>query len=300
MDAPKNSREHIIYELKRAGSATAKELADLLGISSTAIRQLLYALQAEGIVETREEKQPQGRPRHLYSLTAQGDELFPRAYDAMVMELLETVREMGGEEMMEAVMKKQLDKKEERYRDAMEGASLSERLQRLSELRKGDGFMSEIVQDDGKAPALLEHNCPVLRVAKAHPKMCAYEIELMERVLGMKLDHTQTHGRWRARLLLPRGGRRYASPRHVRQGGVGQAPTGRAPRYCSTTSTATCPPSSEAAKLTVPSSATAKLTSTDRIASPVTAIGPTVTVPNRCAFDVSTSRHAKSRSVMTS
>ncbi len=190
METPKNSREHIIYELKRAGSATARELADLLGISLTAIRQLLYALQAEGLVEVREQRQAQGRPHHVYSLTAEGDEMFPRAYDAMVMELLDTVREIGGEEMMEVVMKKQLGKKEERYREAMGGVSLTERLQRLSDLRRGDGFMSEIVQDEGQAPALLEHNCPVLRVAKAHPQMCAYEIELMERLLGIKLDHT--------------------------------------------------------------------------------------------------------------
>jgi len=190
MDAPKNSREHVIYELKRAGSASAKELAELLGVSLTAIRQLLYALQAEGIVENREERQAQGRPRHVYSLTSKGDESFPRAYDSMVMELLDTVREMGGEEMVDVVMKKQLGKKEERYREAMEGASIRERLQRLSDLRRGDGFMSEIVQNEGEKPALLEHNCPVLRVAKAHPKMCAYEIELMERVLGISLDHT--------------------------------------------------------------------------------------------------------------
>ena len=190
MQLPRNSREQIILELKQAGSMTAKELATSLGISATAVRQLLYALQADDLVTSTPVKQAQGRPYYAYSLTTRGHDQFPCAYDTLVVDLLESVKQIGGDEMVANVMKVQLSKKEERYREAIQEADLvdvAERLRKLSSLRKEDGYMSEVVED-GKV--LKEHNCPVFRVAQAHPEMCMYEQEIMERVLGISLERT--------------------------------------------------------------------------------------------------------------
>lgn len=189
MDKPKNTREHIILELKRAGSLTTKELAGLLGISNTGVRQILNALQAEGLIDMKAEKQPQGRPCHVYTLTEKGHELFPDAYDTLAMELLETVRELGGEEMLKNVMEKQVAKREERYRLLMQGRSLAEKLYQLRALRDDDGYMAELDKSPGN-PALLEHNCPVFRIAKVHPEICRQEMALMERLLGIRIDRT--------------------------------------------------------------------------------------------------------------
>jgi len=189
MNKPRNTREHIIMELKRAGSLTTKELAGLLGISNTAVRQVLNALQAEGLIEARAEKQPQGRPCYVYTLTEKGHELFPDAYDTLAMELLDTVREIGGEEMLQDLMAKQVAKKEKRYRLLMEGRSLAEKLSQLRDLRDSDGYMAE-VEEGSKNPAILEHNCPIFRIAKLHPEMCAQEMALMERLLGISIDQT--------------------------------------------------------------------------------------------------------------
>jgi predicted ArsR family transcriptional regulator len=192
MQIPRNSREQIIFELKRAGSLTAKELSGILQISATAVRQLLNALQADALVASRPEKQAQGRPHHVFSLTSKGNEIFPKAYDVLLVDILETMRELGGDDMVNEIMKKHLAKKEKRYREAVAGGeSLEERLAGLSKLRKDEGYMSEVVGEVGESRTLMEHNCPVLSVAKAHPSMCAYEIALMERVLGIKLEHTQ-------------------------------------------------------------------------------------------------------------
>jgi len=189
MDAPRNTREHVILELKRAGSLSTKDLAGLLGISSTAVRQILNVLQAEGLIDTRTERQPQGRPCYVYTLTEKGHDLFPEAYDSLAIELLETVREIGGEEMIQDLVAKQVSKKEERYRKLMKGRSLAEKLAQLRELRDGDGYMA-VVEDGETKSAIREHNCPIYRIAKNHPEMCAQEIALMERLLGVSIHQT--------------------------------------------------------------------------------------------------------------
>jgi len=191
-DKPRNTREHIILELKRAGSLTTKELARLLGITNTAVRQVLNALQAEGLIDAHTERQAQGRPSFVYSLTQKGHELFPDAYDALAIELMETVREFGGDEMLRDIMTKQIEKKEERYRHVLEKSRpLLEKLVALSRLRDSDGYMAEVVEErEGNTLVLREYNCPILRIAKEHPQMCAHEEELMERVLGATLERT--------------------------------------------------------------------------------------------------------------
>lgn len=189
MDTPQNTRDHVILELKRAGTLSTKELAVLLGVSSTAVRQLLTALQAEGLVNTKSERQPQGRPCYVYTLTEKGHNLFPEAYDSLAMELLETVREIGGEEMIQDLVAKQVSKKEERYRKLMKGRSLAEKLAQLRDLRDGDGYMA-VVEESENHQAIREHNCPIYRIAKNHPELCAQEIALMEHLLGVSIDQT--------------------------------------------------------------------------------------------------------------
>jgi len=188
---PRNTREHIILELKQSGSLTTKDLAESVGISNTAVRQVLNALQAESIVESRPVRRGQGRPSHVYSLTQSGHDLFPDAYDTLAMELLESLREVGGEEMVRGLMAKQIEKKEERYRVLMEGRSVGEKLARLRQLLDRDGYMAEVVAEGDKSLALMEHNCPIQRIAEEHPELCAHEMRLMARLLGVDLQRTQ-------------------------------------------------------------------------------------------------------------
>jgi DeoR family transcriptional regulator, suf operon transcriptional repressor len=190
MEKPRNTREHIILELKRAGTLSTKELAEVMEISGTAVRQVLNGLQAENLVDAEPERLAQGRPHYIYSLTQKGHELFPGAYDTLAKELLETVRELGGEDMVRELMEKQIEKKEERYRLLVTGRSLLEKLVQLHALREEDGYMPEVVDKKGDPVELREYNCPIFRIAKDHPQLCTHEHELMERLLGRNLELT--------------------------------------------------------------------------------------------------------------
>ncbi len=190
IDRPKNTREHVILELKRLGALQTKDLAETLDISTTAVRQVLNGLQAERLVEAQTERQPQGRPCYVYSLTQEGHELFPEAYDTLARELLDSLRDLGGEDMVKSLIAKQLEKKEERYRVLVNGRSLLEKLLQLRELREQEGYMPEVIEEAGEKIALREYNCPIHRVAQEHPQICAHELELLERLLGRSLERT--------------------------------------------------------------------------------------------------------------
>jgi len=79
-----STRRQILEYLQRHGRGTVKELGQLLGLTSTGIRQHLTVLERDGLVDVREERGHVGRPTLVYSLTEKADALFPKTYDVLV------------------------------------------------------------------------------------------------------------------------------------------------------------------------------------------------------------------------
>src|SRR5438876_968476 len=92
------TRQEILTALKLDGCRTAEELAHALGISQVAVRQHLTSLEAEQSVVVEIERKGLGRPAHRYRLTPQGDEMFPRKYDALANSMLDELRAWQGDE----------------------------------------------------------------------------------------------------------------------------------------------------------------------------------------------------------
>ena len=81
-------RRELLVTLKRLGRARADELAAQLEVTVSAVRQVLGALEAEGLVTHTEERIERGRPKHFFALTDAGDSLFPRRYGDLTNEVL--------------------------------------------------------------------------------------------------------------------------------------------------------------------------------------------------------------------
>ena len=82
LDTLPATRRALLDALKRQGEARADELATILGITVSAVRQHLAALHGDGLVTHSEVRAGPGRPHHKYRLSEQGDNLFPRRYAA--------------------------------------------------------------------------------------------------------------------------------------------------------------------------------------------------------------------------
>src|SRR2546426_12379819 len=96
LTAHKGLRAEILLALKRTQPLTAKQLAHQLGVSVNAIRHHLKELEAEALVAYGREQRGLGAPTYTYRLSAGGEELFPRAYEETLTQLLERVAEKAG------------------------------------------------------------------------------------------------------------------------------------------------------------------------------------------------------------
>src|SRR3990172_4480018 len=99
-----STRQQILQYLQRHGRATVKELGQLLGLTSTGIRQHLTVLERDGLVAAREERGRVGRPTLVYSLTEKADGLFPKTYDLLASVLLEEIRTDEGNEKLHQLL----------------------------------------------------------------------------------------------------------------------------------------------------------------------------------------------------
>ncbi|MBF2050516.1 MAG: transcriptional regulator [Elainella sp. C42_A2020_010] len=182
--ATNRTRRAIVNILKQQGATDAQELAAHLGISAMAVRQHLYALQAEQLVTYHEEAREMGRPAKLWQLTPAADRLFPDGYADLTLSLLDSVKEAFGEAGLEQLLDVRTRHQLEAYQSAIPAqASLSQKLEALASLRTEEGYMAEVQPLDKGTFLLIENHCPICAAATACTGLCARELEIFQRIL---------------------------------------------------------------------------------------------------------------------
>lgn len=189
--SPSVLRRAILVHLRRTGPSAPDAIAVAIGASRSGVAQQLRALDTAGLVTRTSVRHGVGRPRHLYDITADAQDLFPSNYDGLATGLLAAILEVGGDSLVEDVFTARRRQAETRLRERLEarfpdGAPLHERVRELARLQDELGYIAEARIDEG-AIRLVEHNCAVLEVARGIPAACRAELDLFREVLGVEL-----------------------------------------------------------------------------------------------------------------
>ena len=166
---------HVLTALQRKGAATVKDLEDTLGVTTTAVRQQLTQLMADGYVEQRVERNDaRGRPRHVYSLTTTGRSLFPHHYDEFTNGLLREILISDGSQKVEELLGRMGRRLAAQYESELAGLATIERTARLTELLNAKGILAEMrLQPDGIV--FHEYTCPYYDLAREYRAICDME-----------------------------------------------------------------------------------------------------------------------------
>jgi predicted ArsR family transcriptional regulator len=186
--SPSALRRSILLHLRRAGASSPDAIASAIGTGRGGVAAQLRALDGAGLVARTTVRHGVGRPRHMYDVTPDAQDLFPSNYDGLATGLLAAILEVGGERLLDDVFTARRRQSEARLRDAMAetlpvNASVADRVRELARLQDGLGYLSEAVVEDGEV-RLVEHNCAVMEAAMASPAACRAELELFRGILG--------------------------------------------------------------------------------------------------------------------
>lgn len=190
-------RRSILLHLRQAGPTSPDGLAAALHASRTGVLQQLHALEAANLVAHATERHGVGRPRHLYDVTPDAQDLFPADYDDLAAGLLAAIAEVGGTDLIEEVFAARRRQIGQRVRETMAarlrpGARLAERVRELSVIQDEAGYLAEWYVGADGAIRLRENNCAIHHVANEHRAACDAELALFRELLGPDVER-ETH-----------------------------------------------------------------------------------------------------------
>ena len=194
---PSSLRRELLLRLRLDGPSSPDQLAGRIGASRTGVLQQLRALEAANLVTRQTVRHGVGRPRHLYDVTPDAQDLFPSNYDALAAGLLAAIEAVGGNDLLDQVFaarRRQLgDRVREQMADRVDrDAPLLDRVRELAVIQADQGYLADAVLGADGTIRLREHNCAIFHIAAGSPAACQAELELFTEILGAQVVR-ETH-----------------------------------------------------------------------------------------------------------
>jgi predicted ArsR family transcriptional regulator len=171
-----------IILLLRPEARTVAELAEALSLTDNAVRAHLATLERDGLVRQGGERPGFRKPHFSYELTAEGEELFPKAYGPLLDQILAQFKERFGSEQLETVMR-EVGRRMAAAQMVPDASALEERLEQAVKILASLGGQARIERDDGKV-LIRGAGCPFSDATANHAEVC----RLVETLLAEIID----------------------------------------------------------------------------------------------------------------
>lgn len=172
----------LILETLRKGPMTPQDIAHELQLTTNAVRFHLVSLEEEGLIAPDGTRKPKGRgkPATLYTVTADADLAFSRAY-APVLEacLQELRRSVPGDEVVPFL--RRVGDRLVPERDAEK--PLSRRVRTAAATLNSIGGLTTVVKTDS-GYEIRGMACPLAAVVTSEPCACTVVESLLRRIVG--------------------------------------------------------------------------------------------------------------------
>jgi predicted ArsR family transcriptional regulator len=186
----KPTREKILRAFRVNGRMTVSELVKDLQITHIAVRHHLSSLQAEGMIEGREERHGIGRPHRVYRLTETALDRNPSKYYKFTNLLLDQLKENLPPETVERLLKEVASSIAGEWKTELDALPWPRRIDRLVQLLAQDGFVTRVEPSGPDQYRLLEFTCPYSRISLHHPEICVLDASMFSRALGAMVERT--------------------------------------------------------------------------------------------------------------
>ncbi|MBU6348117.1 MAG: transcriptional regulator [Actinomycetales bacterium] len=188
--------------LLQHGAMTPVALAQLLNLTSAAIRKHLDTLTEQGLVQF-DERAPygpgaldrdrgRGRPARVFSLTAKGRATFGKREESIALSAVKFLEQTGGEDAVVAFANQLADAFAQNHPEIATLSTTEDRVQALVAALNENGYASDTAQGIGDATQICQHNCPIGDVAQSYPQVCEAERAMFSNLLGVHVTRLAT------------------------------------------------------------------------------------------------------------
>jgi predicted ArsR family transcriptional regulator len=196
MNTQTESSDKVLLDaMRRQGAITIAELVAQMGVTATAVRQRLARLMEEGLIRRETERQARGRPNHRYLLTEKGEHATGTNFSDMAAVLWEEIKAVEDPAVRRGLLKRIADRFVAKYRNAIDGPTLEERMAAMARLM-GERDIPFEVKVEHELPVLSALACPYPELAKQDRGVCTMEKLMLSEMLGenVKLSECRLDG----------------------------------------------------------------------------------------------------------
>jgi predicted ArsR family transcriptional regulator len=188
-----STRGQIVTLLRRSGR-TVDELAKVLGLTNNGVRAHLATLERDGFVRQHGSVRSAsggGKPAFVYELTPGAEDLFPKAYEPVLRQLLDVITERLGREEAEAMLRTTGSRIVEGRSEP--AGNVQERLEVAIDVLNELGGLAELEVSDGGF-VVRGYSCPLAAVTPDHPEVCRMAEALINEVTGVTVHERCDRG----------------------------------------------------------------------------------------------------------
>ena len=188
-----------IVTLLRGTTRTVNELAEELELTDNAVRAHLLSLERDGLIKQSGIQRGTRKPHFAYQLTEEAEQLFPKAYDALLNQLITVLKgrltPLALEEVLREVGRSLAGAQAaSRKRGDMDG-----RIGRALVALEAIGGAARIEKENEKL-VICSESCPLATAVAEHQEVCRLAETLLSEVIGLEVrEQCDREGRPRCR-----------------------------------------------------------------------------------------------------
>jgi predicted ArsR family transcriptional regulator len=171
-----------IVTLLRARSMTVNELTAELGLTDNAVRAHLLSLERDRLVKQAGVQRGTRKPHFAYELTDEAEDLFPKAYDIVLNQLISVLQDRLSSKVLDEVLR-EVGKSLAASLVPVERGTLESRGQKAVNVLESLGGSANI-EKEGKQFVIRSRSCPLAAAVTSHPEVCKLAEALVEQIVG--------------------------------------------------------------------------------------------------------------------
>ena len=190
-----------IVTILRGSPSTVEELAGKLDLTDNAVRAHLLTLERDGFVRQSGLRRGPRKPHFTYVLTPEADSLFPKAYDALLNQLIAVLKTRLDQPEIEDVLR-EVGRAVAAGSPAGQNGSLESRVQTALRVLETLGGSAEVEQQDDKI-VIRGNGCPLAAAVSVHPEVCGLAETLVAEIVKAPVhEYCERDGRPRCRFEI--------------------------------------------------------------------------------------------------
>ncbi len=182
-----------ILQLLRTGDQTVNDLAAALKLTDNAVRAHLLSLERDGLVHQSGTQPGVRKPHATYALTADAEQIFPKAYGPLVDLILTVFSRKLTPSELKTGMREVGRKVAEEHLGEVKGKTRQQRINAALRILSDLGGAARFEKSEGKH-FIRGHGCPLAAATGRHPEACLIAESLLTQIIGAPVKERCVHG----------------------------------------------------------------------------------------------------------